>query len=155
MFLILTWLRYTRICLQVVRMHSIFFHSQVKIKIEYSCSMLVYQQTILCRPIPANVLLSKVTALTCYSCKLRNFCTNEREVEYCKQTQLNSFNSSVSRAYAVDANEEGNILSEEVLHRGKHSNNFNRQNVPADNNACEKMLEIVREKDLCRPILKG
>ena len=80
---------------------------------------------------------------------------NERKVEYYEQTRLHSFYLPISSAYAVDANEEGNILPEEVLHRDKYSDNFNCRSVPTDDKTCKKMIEITREKDLHRLISEG
>ena len=102
-----------------------FFYSQVRIKVESSFSMLAHRWAILCRSMPANMSLSRVTTLTCCLHKLHNFHIDERKADHYEQTHLDSFYSSISSSFPVAADDDSNMIPTEVLHSGEHSSDFN------------------------------
>ena len=100
---------------------------------------------------PQNMSLSKVTALTCYLCKLHNFYINEKEISHIDQTKIDLFYLSVNESFNFKTNEDGNLFPSDVLCRGKHSDDFERRRVPVCKVPHEEMLHVIREKDLFQP----
>ena len=68
-----------------------FYQSQLCTRIECAFSMLVRLWAILRKPVPPNMPLGKVAALTYCLCELRNYCINENESKYYEQTKIDSF----------------------------------------------------------------
>ena len=128
-----------------------FYHSQVRIRIECAFGMLVHRWGILRKPMPQNVSLGKITALTYCLCKLHNFCIDEKEKEHYEQTKIDAFYSSLNGSIDVQEDSAGNKIPTDIIHGGEHSDDFIRKNIPVSNIPHEMMLKIVQEKDLHRP----
>lgn len=100
---------------------------------------------------PPNAPLGKVTALTYYLCKLRNYCINENESKYHEQIKIDSFFSAVNGSIAMANDGNRNLTPNETQNGGEHSDDYNCNKIKVINIPREQMLEIIREKDLCRP----
>ena len=70
---------------------------------------MVHRWAILRRPIPYNIPLRKITALTCFLCKLYNHCIDENELSNCEQTKVNQLHSSLTGSTPLVNDSDGNI----------------------------------------------
>ena len=128
-----------------------FYHSQVRIRVECSFGMLVHRWAILRSPMPVNIPLRKVTALTHALFKLHNYCTNKNDIKHYEQTKIDSFVSSVDGSMPVEKDSNRNIIPDEIMSGGDHSDDFVRRRIAVNNVPRELMLQVVREKDLKLP----
>jgi len=129
-----------------------FYQSQVRIRVECSFGMLVHRWAILRKPMPCNYTLGRITSLTHALCKLHNYCIDEGEIKSYAQTRGDAFFSAVSGSIVMDTDNSGNVLPTEISHGGEHSDDFDRRRAHTNYLPRDKMLTIVRVKDLRRPI---
>ena len=129
-----------------------FYQSQVRIRVECSFGMLVHRWAILRRPLPYNIPLRKATAMTYCLCKLHNYCIDENEATHYEQTNIDKFYSSITGCVPVNSDGQGNLIPNELLGGGNHSDDYDRWRVSGNNSPRELMLKMVRDKDLCRPV---
>ena len=127
-----------------------FYHSQVRICVECAFGMLVHRWAILQSPMPVNIPLRKVTALTYCLCKLHNYCTNENEQKHHEKTKIDAFYTSVNGSVSMETDADGNQLPKEIVNGGEHSDDFLQKRIPIDNIPRERLLQLVIEKDLKR-----
>ena len=117
-----------------------YYHSQVRIKIECAFGMLVARWSILRKPLPSSMGLSKTTALTMCLCRLHNFCIDCRLIAEAKgrsgssrkkRRRVNSDHQDIAEPLAQDRLElMGGIplerhafndaSPEDLLHGGHH-----------------------------------
>ena len=90
--------------------------------------------------------------MTCSLCKLHDHCVDEREEKCCAQTRGDAFHSAESGSIVMDTNSSGNVLATDISHGGEHADDFDRRRVHNNYLPRDKMLTIVRVKDLRRPI---
>ena len=102
--------------------HYNFYHSQVRINIECAFGMLINRWTILRRPLPTQMGIGKITALTMCLCKLHNFLIDERIAPTLLQ---DSWAASIAGKVTINrigrSNDDNNdAVPSGLLHGGDH-----------------------------------
>ena len=97
-----------------------FYHSQVRIIVEYSFSMLVHRWAIMRGPMPVNITLHKVTVLAHCLCKLHNYFMNENEIKYYEQTKMYTFYYPTNGSTSMEEDSNGNYMPNEILNGGDY-----------------------------------
>ena len=98
-----------------------FYQSQVRIRVECSFGMLVHRWAILRRFLPHNIPLRKATSMIYCLCKLHNYCLDKNKATHYEQTNIDKFYSSISSCVPINSNSQGNLIPNELLGRGNHS----------------------------------
>ena len=90
--------------------------------------------------------------MTCCLCKLHKHCIDENEVTRHEQTKIDNFYSSITGSIPIVNDGQGNLMPNEILGGGNHTDDYDRWRVRVNDSPRDTMLKKVREKDSCRPV---